>query len=311
MRILELFAGVGGLHAALPQAEVVAAVDISRQAQAVYRDNFHAPYEIRAIESLSAQALGRYQADLWWLSPPCQPFSRRGKRRDAADPRSAALLNLLQQLPKVLPHAVALENVLGFEDSHCYERLQTTLAECGYSMQTRLLCPSELGWPNRRPRFYLLASRKLELRPWRSLPRCSVPWAVAAGIAAEEVGSQQALWQDPSLVLEEGLYSRVRDALDRVPLHDHAAVTACFTSSYGKALRHSGSYLVDGDRCRRFAPQEVAGLLGFPMDYVLSACDQRTAWKLLGNSLAIPAVRYVLSHVTGLAELGCWIDKSE
>eukprot|EP00438_Fugacium_kawagutii_P036545 Skav231225 [mRNA] locus=scaffold813:188111:190842:+ [translate_table: standard] len=38
-------------------------------------------------------------ADLWLMSPPCQPFTRTGHRRDVLDPRCRALLRLVDALP--------------------------------------------------------------------------------------------------------------------------------------------------------------------------------------------------------------------
>ena len=35
-----------------------------------------------------AEELAAFGADLWWLSPPCQPYSVRGRGRDLDDPRA-------------------------------------------------------------------------------------------------------------------------------------------------------------------------------------------------------------------------------
>jgi site-specific DNA-cytosine methylase len=163
MRVVELYCGIGGGAAALqtsrPDAEVVGAFDISAPAIEVYRHNFPGhPAEVRLIESLPAERLKRLEADLFWLSPPCQPHTRRGLRRDLQDPRSVTFLAALELIAACRPQWVALENVAGFEESEARDRLLDVLADAGYGApQERLLCPSELGWPNRRLRFYLLA----------------------------------------------------------------------------------------------------------------------------------------------------------
>ena len=54
------------------------------------------------------------QADLWMMSPPCQPFTCIGLQRDAADPRSNSLLHLVKLLSDELarpPRALFVENV--------------------------------------------------------------------------------------------------------------------------------------------------------------------------------------------------------
>jgi len=154
VRVLELFAGIGGCAAALAQpssenssaaAEVVAAVDIDEQALAVYRRNFSHRTLVRTIESLPAEDFARFDADLWWLSPPCQPYTKRGLQRDSDDPRSAALANVTRCLAEVRPPFVALENVPQFADSLGCERLKEMLAAAGYEFREWQFCPTMLG----------------------------------------------------------------------------------------------------------------------------------------------------------------------
>lgn len=290
-RVLELFAGIGGVAAAWPEAEIVSAVDISLAAAAVYQHNFPHPYLIHAIESLPQQILQGLGADFWWLSPPCQPFTRRGHRRDLDDRRSGGLLRIIDAIGACQPHSLGLENVIGFEGSQAQQRLSEQLTRCGYHVLSRTLCPTQMGWPNRRPRFYLLASRA-PLLPWQPLPDLAMPLAelIDPCLVPQSAAAQQ-------LMLSEGDTSRYRSALNRIesPLGD--AVTACFASSYGKTLLHAGSYLRCGDGYRRFSPNEVARLLGFSERFNLEDLSHRSGWKLLGNSLSLPAVRYLLSHL--------------
>jgi site-specific DNA-cytosine methylase len=161
LKVLELFCGIGGCAAALGErAQVVAAVDVSRKALAAYCRNFNHAALARTLESISAGHWRAWQADLWWLSPPCQPYTHRGHRQDLDDPRAASLLAVLDRLPEVRPRYLALENVPGFAGSRAHARLRDVLEQCGYRVQETTLCPTELGIPNRRRRFYLVASRE-------------------------------------------------------------------------------------------------------------------------------------------------------
>lgn len=289
-RVLELFAGIGGLAAAWPEATIATAIDIDRPAQRVYRQNFSHPYRVAEIESLTSAELSQYSAACWWMSPPCQPFTRRGLGRDLADPRCRALARLVELLAECLPQELALENVVGFEGSQAHRLLLDQLRSLGYHCQTRRLCPTEMGWPNRRPRFYLLASRR-PLPSWRPLPQldCRLDELIDTAIIP---GSPQAA----QYVLPRPLMRRYLHALDRVD--SDCSSTACFASSYGKSTVRSGSYLRCGDGYRRFSPREVARLLGFTDAFRLDGLTERTAWKLLGNSLSLPSVRYVLWHLS-------------
>lgn len=287
VRTLELYCGIGGCAAALgANAEIVAAVDINQVALDVYRHNFPHPVEARNIESIVAADLERWNADLWWLSPPCQPFTRRGLRRDDADPRSASLLHLIELLDRSPPAALALENVPGFAGSRTHARLRAVLDRQGYDVRETLLCPTELGVPNRRRRFYLVAS--LERQSDTQPPiRSRQP---LAGFLDPEPSED--LWPPPDLI------ESYRNAIDLVDPNDSAADTACFTAAYGRSPVRSGSYLETPTGPRRFSPTEILRLLGFPPEFRLPADLPLTnAWRLVGNSLSVDVARRVLDRL--------------
>src|SRR5512138_3339383 len=103
---LELFCGIGGFAAAAQalNIQVVGALDQSPAALAVYRLNFpgHAARQTD-LEKITAQELAAFRADLWWLSPPCQPYSIRGRQKDLADPRAQSLARILAVFPEIPP----------------------------------------------------------------------------------------------------------------------------------------------------------------------------------------------------------------
>lgn len=53
-----------------------------------------------------------------------------------------------------------LENVCGFEKSEARDLVISTLSQAGFSLQEFLLCPRQLGIPNSRLRYYLLAKKE-------------------------------------------------------------------------------------------------------------------------------------------------------
>lgn len=291
-RAIEFFAGIGGFACAAPPCEIAAAIDIDRDARTVYQRHWSHPYWIREIGSLTAACLAPLDANLWWLSPPCQPYSRRGRQADVDDRRAASLLHLISLIPELRPRAIALENVSGFARSRARAQLGKMLEACGYHVMARELCPTELGWPNRRPRYYLLASLE-PLTDWRPLPCYDVTLEQILAAAEPDFEERE------TCQISRDEQMRFGAAMDRVELAQPQAVTACFGSSYGKSLLHAGSYVVTSSAWRRFTPREVAALLGFPSWFAMPQhFSHRQAWRLLGNSLSIPAVRYVLSHLS-------------
>ncbi|HXT21923.1 MAG TPA: DNA cytosine methyltransferase, partial [Thermoanaerobaculia bacterium] len=102
---------------------------------------------------------------------------------------------------------------------------------------------------------------------------------------------------DPAeLHVAHGLLDRYAHAADVVDADDPLAVAATFTSAYGRSPVRAGSYLRRSGIVRRFSPAEILRLLGFPPTYRLPPdLPLANAWRLLGNSLSVPAVREVLS----------------
>lgn len=164
--VLEFFSGVGGWHLALAasrvSATVVGAFELNPNANAVYAHNF-APLKPRGvnIEKLSVKDLDSYRAGMWVMSPPCQPFTRLGKRKDCRDSRTGGCLSLLAKIPELAhaPRVLLLENVQGFEVSETRERIVQVLLSCGYQVEEFLLDPRQLGLPNARLRYYLIATK--------------------------------------------------------------------------------------------------------------------------------------------------------
>lgn len=166
LRVLELYSGIGGMHLALARAgvpaQVVAAVDINTAAGRIYRHNFPlTPLWNKSIEGIPVQDFDQLRVDLILMSPPCQPFTRLGLKRDLVDPRTKSFLYLLDVLPKLNspPRFLLLENVKGFEESSARDRLVETLSSSGYSFREVLVSPTSVGIPNSRLRYFLIARR--------------------------------------------------------------------------------------------------------------------------------------------------------
>jgi len=95
LRALELYCGIGGMHYAINRSKygdhinVVAAIDISPIASAVYKHNFtETNYLEKNLEGLSIKKLNQLDFDVLVMSPPCQPFTRVGLKKDIKDPRA-------------------------------------------------------------------------------------------------------------------------------------------------------------------------------------------------------------------------------
>ena len=166
LRVMEFYAGVGGMHYALLASEanfeIVTSIDINTNTNCVYGHNFPStPHLNRNICGMMADEMDSFKPDIFILCPPCQPFTRQGHRRDNLDRRTDSFFHLMQALTEMdhPPNYLLLENVQGFELSNTREHFVSILRKLGYEVQEFLLSPAQFGIPNSRLRFYLLAKR--------------------------------------------------------------------------------------------------------------------------------------------------------
>lgn len=339
---VEFYAGIGGWTMALQQAlqsvapkrrlERLAALDHSDLCLSVLQHNYPSKtMSTVSIEGLSLEHLHHWKATIFVLSPPCQPHTRQheNQKQEFNDPRSKSFLhlcNLLEQMEESnLPRLLLMENVVGFESSASCQRWREVVKSRKYHVAHFHLTPTQVGIPNDRPRYYCVAVRFPN--------KLSTHVQLETNLQAPPI-IQTALWEGQNVVLppiSEFLEDNVDKESLRIPnrlLESRAAwcfdiVTpqdrrsACFTQSYGKFIRGTGSVLWTGDEntrmfqlvppeerefhdnwteglnlkenLRYFSGQEVARLMGFPLESFSfpADCSLKQQWKLLGNSLNV------------------------
>jgi hypothetical protein len=287
----ELFCGIGGLAACLPEVSGGLAIDINRNALAIHEQNFPSHRRLcKTIESLRPDDLRDAPRGLWWMSPPCQPYTRRGRQRDLDDPRAAAFRHLLTLIERIRPRNLGLENVPAFARSRSRQKLLDVLCRCDYRVREITLCATRLGSRNRRRRYYLIASR-VALAPF------AVPVHVPAAFRLQEPLETQSFRVPPDWLNRYGARGALH-IVEESALRRGLATTICFTSAYGRSPVYSGSYLRASGHVRFFTPREVLWQLGFPADFSLPDWHPSRLWPLAGNTLSLLTVRYLLQHLS-------------
>lgn len=183
LRYIDFYAGLGGWTMALRSAcksltsstspiatpielECVASFDHSDLCRDVYHANFGGTKKATRIERLECSHVEN--ADVWMMSPPCQPHTRQhtNQARELEDPRSSSFLHLCKLLEEVInpPSLILLENVVGFESSQSWHRFHSVLSKRGFLVGQFVLQPFQVGIPNDRPRFYATAVLESHLR---------------------------------------------------------------------------------------------------------------------------------------------------
>ena len=169
-RFVDLFAGVGGFHAALKSygGECVYAVEVDEAAAAVYRRNWgHDPLG-DITKDADKDVMNVPAHEVLAAGFPCQPFSKSGAQRGMDETRGTLFWNLAQIIKQRKPKVVLLENVrnlAGPRHLHEWQVIIETLRDEGYRVSDvpaifspHLLPPERGGRPQVRERVFITAT---------------------------------------------------------------------------------------------------------------------------------------------------------
>ncbi|KAL9885681.1 tRNA (cytosine(38)-C(5))-methyltransferase isoform 2-T2 [Glossina fuscipes fuscipes] len=315
LQILELFSGIGGMNYAFKESgipgQIVAAVDINTNANAVYTYNNRQTTVLNNnVQKLNLKTLEKLQINCILMSPPCQPHTRVGHKKDIEDNRSHGLMHICSLLPEcTFVRYILMENVKGFEGSLAHSQYIKALRKAGFYYREFILSPTQLNKPNTRYRYYCLARRDKNF-PFEG----------------------EHIWTEIPTIKQHQKYFLVdQRTLDRrVLLMDivtsNSTNTMCFTKAYAYYIEGTGSifcplkpeqmhqifeklkHLDNGNsskenqalerrellqslHLRYFTPREVARLMGFPETFNFPLeITNRQKYKLLGNSINVQLV---------------------
>jgi len=170
-KFVDLFAGIGGFHAALSAmgGKCVYAVEIDPLAAAVYQRNWGIDPLGDITEVANDQEVLVPDHDILCAGFPCQPFSKSGAQRGMDETRGTLYGNILRVIQEKKPTIVLLENVrnlAGPRHRHEWQVIIETLKDEGYQVSDEpaifsphLLPPNRGGRPQRRERVFVTATR--------------------------------------------------------------------------------------------------------------------------------------------------------
>lgn len=311
---IDLFAGIGGFRMALQElgGSCVFTSEWEKQAQETYFENFgDIPYgDITRDETKGAIP---EQFDVLCAGFPCQAFSIAGKRGGFEDTRGTLFFDVAEIIKRHQPKAVFLENVKGLVNHRSGKTLATILNvlrnELGYTVpEPKVLNAKDYGVPQNRERIFIIGFHKDYAQ------------------AAEQFNYPEPSKKKNSIkkILEKGTVPARYYLSTRYlrTLKDHRARHAAKGNGFGyEIIDHddiANAIVVGGmgrernlvkvmpdhelvpetnikggineEGIRKMTPREWARLQGFPDDFEFPVADVH-AYKQLGNSVAVPAIR--------------------
>lgn len=212
--------------------------------------------------------------DLLVGGTPCQSFSIGGLRKGLADGRGNLALEFFRLADRSGARWVVWENVPGVlsnDGGRAFGSIVGALAELGYGWAYRVLDAQHFGVPQQRPRVILVGC----------------------------LGSQPSA---AAVLFEHASFSgRAHKGLQEI-------VSVCITRRGPGSLDDRETYIVDGAHPRHMTPREIERCFGLPDDYTLVPYRNKLAadgprYKALGNSMAVPVMRWIGERIQMVEDL--------
>ena len=166
LKYIELFSGIGAFHQAihriLPEAECVFAADINKDCANIYKLNYKID-SLCDLTKIDANEIPDH--DFCFFSPPCQAFSKGGKRLGFEEARGTLIFEVFRILKSKIengkpPKYILMENVrnlVSHDNGNTIQVILKGLHELGYQTTELplILSPHQFGIPQVRERAFL------------------------------------------------------------------------------------------------------------------------------------------------------------
>lgn len=344
VRVVDLFCGCGGLTLGVAEAcralgynfVSILAADMAPAALELYRKNFNPTVALSdPIEQYIDSELGeplsenekRFREltgaiDILIGGPPCQGNSDLNNHTRRSDPRNLLYLRMIRCVEITRPRFLIIENVPGVQhDTHnVVDIAKAELKKLGYHVDSGVINMSDIGVPQKRKRFFLIASREKNVSILRATKlheteERTVQWAIEDLLVTQN----DTVFDTPA---NSSATNRKRiDYLFDNDLYDlpnserpdcHRLKKHSYTSVYGRMYWDLPSPTITGGfgsngqgrfvhpKCRRtLTPHEAARIQFFPDYFNFEGVKRRELQQIIGNAVPSKA-----SYVLGIEFLG-------
>lgn len=344
IRVMDLFCGCGGLTLGIAEAcraleykfKSVLAADMSPVALELYERNFSPEYTIsdpieNHIDSEIGTPLSERERNFCTLvgnidiligGPPCQGNSDLNNHTRRRDPRNLLYLRMIRCAEIIKPRYIIIENVPGVQhDTHnVVDVAKSELHKLGYHVDTKTIHMSEIGVPQNRKRFFLIASREQPVSIEKAIlyhktDEKPVSWAIddLLDIESTEVFDTSANSSATNKKRIDYLFDNDLYDLPNSERPDcHRLKKHSYTSVYGRMYWDLPSQTITGGfgsngqgrfvhpkRRRTLTPHEAARIQFFPDFFNFEGVKRRELQQIIGNAVPSKA-----SYIIGIEFLG-------
>lgn len=324
-----LFSGIGAPEAAMPHWRWPWHAEIEKFPSAVMAVRHPQSVNLGDVsaDDFAERATAIAYPGVIVFGSPCQSFSVAGKRLGLDDPRGNLALIALRLVGAMRPRWFVFENVPGLLSSdggRDFGAFLGIVGQLGYGFAYRVFDAQFFGVPQRRRRVFVVGY----FGDWRraaavlfepqSLRRDTAPSRQAGEDVAPTISSRTAgggglgtdFDCDGGLIAHsltaKGGSGRIDGESETFVTHSLRAdgfdASEDGTGRGTPLVTHALDSFSATSAVRRLTPRECERLQGFEDDYTLVTYRGKPAadgprYKALGNSMAVPVVRWILSRI--------------
>jgi DNA (cytosine-5)-methyltransferase 1 len=317
--IVDLFCGAGGMSTGFEMAGYDVALGVeyiprfSETFAANHEDAIAICGDIREVENseISEKLVGRH-IDVVVGGPPCQGFSRAG-RRDQKDPRNSLFMDFVRVVNLLKPKYFVMENVPGIltmknaNDELVINIIRGEFNKIGYHVEWKKLLASNYGVPQNRRRVIFIGTPMNE----KGVASNPISYPQSTHAPAHKVNQPTLDVGLPKLKPHVGVGAILQDEKDVEESYFHSeAMVEGFRRRKAKNLAEgkgfgwqilkpkkpsytlSARYWKDGsdaivqhgDRYRMLTLKEAAAIQSFPSDYEFCG-SKKDVYTMIGNAV--------------------------
>ncbi len=309
--VAEFFAGVGGFSTGLesiaPQMfSTVFANDVDSKCALTFNVNRSDNLTMRVDDIHNLSPADVPPADLYVAGFPCQPFSVAGLQMGFDDPRSSALLKLLELIEINRPSMLLFENVknlLSHDHGRSLKGIVQMLMDRGYSVAYHVLDTAKITpFPQHRERLFIVGALDRDF-----IERFQFP--LESDDKQERFTVRELLTREPAPTKytypeSRSCYNVLREniiepyvvyQLRRVYVRkNQSGQCPTLTANMGTGGNNVPIICDDHGTIRKFTPRECFRLQGFPESFKFPPKTSDTQlYKQAGNAVSVPVIRAI------------------
>lgn len=321
MKIIDLFAGIGGIRlgfekAFKDEANTVFVSEWDDKAQKTYKANFGDDAQFAGdITKVDEKDIPEF--DICLAGLPCQAFSVGGKREGFNDNykgmcRGTLFLDVVRICEYHKPKVIFCENVKGLvvhDKKRTFQVIKNAFEQIGYKVFYKVLDSKNFGVPQHRERIYIVCFRN-DIAPEEfSFPVGCGQTKAVKDILEETVSLNHYIGQGylNSLRERQARHKAKGNGFNYEPLdlNGVANTIACGGGGHESNLiiddkndKEANTYkrVLNNEHIRKMTTREWARLQGFDDTFVFPNADT-TTYKQLGNSVSVPVIESIAEKI--------------